>query len=118
KEEKLSSSSTSTKNLVNNFKYLLELILFVLIPITPFILCLFFDILLFYRVYLIYPKLLLSEADYITKLNPFEIMFSQSTINNIFQMGNCIDNTINDLVDGKVKIEDFPMLQVCIIDDI
>ena len=45
-------------------------------------------------------------------------MFSQATINNIFQIGNDLENTINDLVDGKVKIEDFLMIQVCIIDNI
>jgi hypothetical protein len=36
------------------------------------------------------------EGDYITEMNPFEIMFSQAMINNIFQMGNRIlyDNEV------------------------
>ena len=45
-------------------------------------------------------------------------MYSQAMINNIFQIWNYIENTINELVNSKVRIEDFPMIQVCIIDDI
>ncbi|CAG8437647.1 14390_t:CDS:2 [Dentiscutata heterogama] len=33
-------------------------------------------------------------------------------------MGNDLDNTIQDLVDGKVRIEDFPLINVCLIEDI
>ena len=63
-------------------------------------------------------KLQLAEGDYIKEVNPFEIMFSQATINNIFQIGNDIENTINDFVNSKVRIENFSIIQVCIIDDI
>ena len=63
-------------------------------------------------------KLQLAEGDYIKEVNPFEIMFSQATINNIFQIGNDIENTIDELINNKIRIEDFSMIQVCIIDDI
>jgi hypothetical protein len=122
-QEKLLVSSSSTltesKKSVNNFKYILELVLFVFVLFTSFLpLRLFFGALLLYRAYLIYPKILLAEGDYIKEVNPFDIMFSQSTINNIFQMDNDIENTIDDLVNSIVKIEDFPIIQTCIIDDI
>ncbi|CAG8720093.1 22927_t:CDS:1 [Cetraspora pellucida] len=62
-------------------------------------------------------KLKLADGDYVIEKNSFEIMFSQCTINNIFQMGNDIKNTIEDLVNNKIKVEDFPIIQVCIIND-
>ncbi|CAG8726660.1 15343_t:CDS:2 [Cetraspora pellucida] len=80
------------ENSFNDFEYFLELILFILI--------------------------LFNSIDYIKKIDPFKIMFSQRNINTIFQIGNDIENTINDLVNSKIKIEDFPMIQVCIINDI
>jgi hypothetical protein len=122
-EEPSSSSSTLTenKNSVNNFKYILELVLFVLVLFTSFLpLRLLFGALLLYRTYLIYPKLLLAEGDYIKYINPFEIMFSQSTISSTFGPPEYydIENTIDELVNGKLKIEDIRKIQVCIIDDI
>jgi hypothetical protein len=33
-------------------------------------------------------------------------------------MGNDIENTVDELVNSKLKIQDFPMIQVCIIDEI
>ncbi|CAG8815659.1 17853_t:CDS:1 [Cetraspora pellucida] len=94
------------------------LILLISLSIFSIIFVWVFGILLFWRMKFIIRKLKLANDDYITKINPFEIMFSQRQINNIFQMGNDIENTIKDLVNGKIKVEDFPIIQVCIINDI
>jgi hypothetical protein len=109
-QEELSSSSN---------KYIFELVLLVLVLFTPLLIFrLFFGALLLYRAYLIYPKLLLSEGDYVREMNPFEIMFSQSTISPWFQEYGELEDTIKGLVDGIVKIKDIKIIQVCIIDDI
>ncbi|CAG8799509.1 21891_t:CDS:2 [Cetraspora pellucida] len=63
-------------------------------------------------------KLQLAEEDIIKYIDPFQICYSQRQINNTFQIGNDIENTINDLVNNKIKIENFPIIQICIIDDI
>jgi hypothetical protein len=124
KQSSSSKNSTETltenKKSVNN-KYLLELILLILTVITSLlfpVLCFVFSTLLLYRVYIIYPKLLLCEGDYIKEINPFVIQFSQSTICSYFQIGGELEDTIDELINGKARIEDFPMIQVCIIDDI
>src|SRR5207244_13049018 len=94
------------------------LLLILISSLFSIILVWLFGFALLYRVRFLLIKLQLAEGDYIKEVNPFEIMFSQSTINNMFQIGNDIENTIDDLVNSKVKIEDFLMIQVCIIDDI
>ncbi|CAG8826604.1 4511_t:CDS:2, partial [Racocetra persica] len=74
--------------------------------------------LLLLRIKIFILKLRLANGDYTTMMNPFEILFSQSTINSSFRNGGNIEETINDLVNGDVKVEDFPYIQVCIIDDL
>ena len=101
-------------------EYLLELVLLILIPCIALFSRVLMWIpfaLLLWRVKFLLIKVRLADGDYIEDLDPFEINFSQASINNVFQMGNDIENTIEDLVDKKIKIEDFPYIRVCQIDD-
>ena len=102
-------------------EYLLELVLLILIPCVALfsrVLMWIPFILLLWRVKFLLVKVQLADGDYIEDLDPFEINFSQASINNVFQMGNDIENTIEDLVDKKIKIEDFLYIRVCQINDI
>ncbi|CAG8807004.1 10972_t:CDS:2, partial [Racocetra persica] len=73
--------------------------------------------LLLLRIKILILKLRLADGDYTTTINLFEILFSQSTINSSFRNGEDIEETIIKLVNSSIRIEDFPHVQVCIIDD-
>ncbi|CAG8806385.1 2528_t:CDS:1 [Cetraspora pellucida] len=121
-EEKNQSTNSYQNSFINlNEPINLEITLVILLISLSFFSIIFvwiFGILLLWRMKFIIRKLKLADDDYITEINPFEIMFTQRQINNIFQMGNDIENTIENLVNGKTKIEDFLVIQVCIINDI
>ncbi|CAG8725913.1 14560_t:CDS:2, partial [Dentiscutata erythropus] len=46
-------------------------------------------------------RLNLSEGDVVRFIDPCLVHYSQALISNVFQMGNDLDNTIQDLLDGK-----------------
>ncbi|CAG8754859.1 7049_t:CDS:2, partial [Dentiscutata erythropus] len=60
----------------------------------------------------------LSEGDVVTFVDPCLVHYSQASISNVFQTGNDLDNTIQDLLDGKVRMEDFPLINVCLMEDV
>ncbi|CAG8820414.1 27082_t:CDS:2, partial [Dentiscutata erythropus] len=63
-------------------------------------------------------RLNLSDGDVVTFVDPRLVHYSQASISNVFQMGNDLENTIRDLLDGKVRMEDFPLITVCLIEDV
>ncbi|CAG8756611.1 16437_t:CDS:2, partial [Racocetra persica] len=73
--------------------------------------------LLLLRIKIFILKLRLADRDYTTMMNLFEILFSQSTINSSFRNGGDVEETIIELVNSSIQIEDFSHIQVCIIDD-
>ncbi|CAG8801416.1 8653_t:CDS:2, partial [Cetraspora pellucida] len=106
-EEENRSTNYSQDTFVNpnvfiNFEIIL-LILLISLSHFSIIFVWIFGFLLLWRMKFIIRKLKLTNRDYVIEMNPFEIMFSQSTINNIFQMGNDIENTIKDLIDKAIK---------------
>jgi hypothetical protein len=121
KEDEDSTSLLQVDNENPSNEYLFELILFILIPILAFfslVLIVICFALLLYRVKFLLVKLKLANRDYITELDPFQICFSQANISPYFQNGDSLENTIKELVKNKLRIEDIPIIHVCIINDI
>ncbi|CAG8838366.1 36537_t:CDS:1, partial [Racocetra persica] len=118
-ENRLNDSSQDTL-VESSVNYQIELILLILIIILApfsFIFVWILGGLLLFRTRILILKLGLADEDYTMMINSFEILFSQLTINSSFWNGGDIEETIIELVNGSIRIEDFPYIQVCIIDD-
>ncbi|CAG8837160.1 7021_t:CDS:1, partial [Racocetra persica] len=119
-EENRSNDSSQDTLVESSVNYQIELILLILVIILApfsFIFVWILGGLLLLRTKILILKLRLADEDYTMMINPFEILFSQSTINSSFRNGGDIEKTIIELVNGSIRIEDFPHIQVCIIDD-
>ena len=118
-ENRLEKESLTKKEEFVSENFITELVLLTILVLIPiFALHILIFILVLYKIknYLINlranKKLLYIEID------PFEIYFSQSMISNIFRNRWSLEDTIVELVEEKIKIEDIDIIQVCIIDDI
>ncbi|CAG8617834.1 25099_t:CDS:2 [Racocetra persica] len=119
-EENRSNDSSQDTLVKSNIKYQIELTLLILMIILApfsFIFVWILGGLLLLRIKIFILKLRLADGDYTTTMNPFKILFSQSTINSSFRNSRNIEETIIELVNDSIRIEDFPHIQVCIIDD-
>ncbi|CAG8794645.1 24132_t:CDS:2, partial [Gigaspora rosea] len=54
----------------------------------------------------------LSKGDFNYELNPFHILFTQANINSCFSDGFTIEETINDLVSGRLQPNDLPIIRI------
>ena len=61
-------------------------------------------------------RLELSKEDYDYMLDPFQILFTQAQINSYFSGddGFTVEDTINDLISGSLKVKDLPTIRVCL----
>src|SRR5260363_19200 len=112
-----SQTLTEDNSSVNNI--LLNLFLFFFIIIIPyFFIRLFFFIIWFYNFQEIFIRLRLSKEDFLTEIDPFQINFTQASISRNFSgyNGYTVEDTIKELVSGKLKPKDLPIIRICIID--
>ena len=110
------------ENLISKEHWLIKFspqifIILLLVFCNIFLIRLFLFFLFFYSIKNHILQLRLSEEKKFTyKIDPFEIMFSQANINSFFQNGYSVEDMIVELVIGSLKIEDVPIIRVCIID--
>ncbi|RIB12586.1 hypothetical protein C2G38_2200209 [Gigaspora rosea] len=108
---------TEIKKLVN--KFLLQILLLILIVICNSLIIRVILGIIFLKslkVHLIQYRL--SEKNsFIIYINPFDIMFSQTYISPKFKNGGVVEDMILDLVSGKIKIGNIPLIEVCILDN-
>ena len=117
KQENHSDNSNNFKNLISD-KFFYQLFLFFIILIIPSLLVrvFFFFVIIVVELKPILMRLELSKEDYDYMLDPFQILFTQAQINSYFSGddGFTVEDTINDLISGSLKVKDLPTIRVCL----
>jgi len=98
------------------FSILIFMFLFYILPVYLAIPFLFSFLFIFQNLFI---RLRLSEYKFVVhELDPRGILFSQANINCYFRDGTHIEDTIEQLVNKSLDVDNLPKLEVCLIDNI